>query len=38
VGFVVFDYKQAGRSNPLLMPPAIAPTFLTKTFNPATDY
>ena len=38
VGFVVFDYSQAGRSNPLIMPPAIAPTFLTMTFNPATDF
>ena len=37
-GFVVFDYKQAGRSNPVLMAPAIAPTFLTMIFNPATDY
>ena len=38
VGFVVFDPNQAGRTNPILKPPAIAPTFLTKTYNPATDY
>jgi uncharacterized protein (TIGR03437 family) len=38
VGFVAFDYTQAGRSNPVLNPPAIPATFLTMTFNPATDY
>jgi hypothetical protein len=38
IGFVVFDATQAGRNNPLLMPPAIAATFPTKVFNPATDY
>jgi uncharacterized protein (TIGR03437 family) len=38
VGFVVFDPNQAGRSNPLIMPPVIAATFPTKTFNPATDF
>jgi len=38
VGFVVFDYTKAGRSNPLLNPPSVAPTFVTKTYNPATDY
>ena len=38
VGFVVFDYTQAGRSNPVLKPAAIAPTFPTMYFNPATDY
>ena len=38
VGFVVFDPTQAGRSNPILQPPAIAATFPTKTFNPATDF
>jgi hypothetical protein len=38
VGFVVFDASQAGRSNPVIHPPAIAPTFPTKLFNPATDY
>ena len=37
-GFVVFDPSQAGRSNPVLMPPAIPATFPTKLFNPATDY
>ena len=37
-GFVVFDYTQAGRSNPVLHPPAVAATFPTKTYNPATDY
>jgi len=38
VGFVVFDYTQAGRTNPVLKPPAVAATFVTKTYNPATDY
>ncbi|SPE28594.1 conserved hypothetical protein [Candidatus Sulfopaludibacter sp. SbA3] len=38
VGFVVFDPSQAGRSNPVIMPPAVAATFVTKTYNPATDY
>jgi len=38
VGFVPFDASQAGRSNPVLMPPAIAATFPTKLYNPATDY
>jgi hypothetical protein len=38
VGFVVFDASQAGRSNPVIHPPAIVPTFPTKLFNPATDY
>jgi hypothetical protein len=38
VGFVVFDPSQAGRSNPLIDPPAVPATFPTKTFNPATDY
>jgi hypothetical protein len=37
-GFVVFDPNQAGRSNPAIKPPAIPPTFPTKTYNPATDY
>jgi hypothetical protein len=37
-GFIVFDPTQAGRSNPVIMPPAIAATFPTKTFNPATDF
>jgi uncharacterized protein (TIGR03437 family) len=38
VGFVVFDASQAGRSNPVIQPPAVPATFPTKTFNPATDY
>ena len=38
VGFVVFDPSQAGRTNPVLKPPAVAPTFPIKLFNPATDY
>ena len=38
VGFVVFDPNQAGRSNPVINPPAVAATFPTKTFNPATDF
>ncbi len=38
VGFVLFDPSQAGRINPVLMPPAVAATFPTKLFNPATDY
>jgi uncharacterized protein (TIGR03437 family) len=38
VGFVVFDPTQAGRTNPVIMPPAVAATFPTKLFNPATDF
>lgn len=38
VGFVPFDPSQAGRTNPLLKPPAVAATFPTKMYNPATDY
>jgi len=38
VGFVVFDLSQAGRSNPVINPPAIPATFPTQPFNPATDY
>jgi uncharacterized protein (TIGR03437 family) len=38
VGFVVFDPSQAGRSNPVIKPPAVPATFPTKTFNPATDF
>ncbi|HUK12171.1 MAG TPA: right-handed parallel beta-helix repeat-containing protein [Thermoanaerobaculaceae bacterium] len=38
VGFVVFDPSQAGRSNPLLMPPPVPATFPTQLFDPATDY
>ena len=37
-GFVVFDYTQAGRSNPVILPPAVAATFPTKLLNPAADY
>jgi uncharacterized protein (TIGR03437 family) len=36
-GFVVFDPSQAGRSNPVIMPPAVPATFPTQTF-PATDF
>jgi uncharacterized protein (TIGR03437 family) len=38
VGFVVFDPSQAGRSNPVINPPAVPATFPTKLFNPATDF
>ena len=38
VGFIVFDPNQAGRSNPILKPPAIPATFPTMNYNPATDY
>ncbi len=38
IGFVVFNPNLAGRSNPVIMPPAVAATFVTKTYNPATDY
>jgi len=38
VGFVVFDFTKAGRSNPIMNPPSVAPTFVTKLYNPATDY
>ncbi len=38
VGFVVFDYTQAGRSNPILKPLPVAATFPTKSFNRATDF
>jgi hypothetical protein len=37
-GFVVFDPDQAGRSNPVINPPAVPATFPTKSFNPATDF
>lgn len=37
-GFVVFDPNQAGRSNPVIMPPAVPATFPTKTYSPLTDY
>ena len=38
VGFVPFDPNQAGRTAPEIQPLAIAPTFPTQTYNPATDY
>lgn len=38
VGFVVFDPTQAGRSNPVIQVPAVAPTFPTMKYNPATEY
>ena len=38
VGFVVFDPSRAGRSNAVIKPSAVAATFPTKPFNPATDY
>jgi uncharacterized protein (TIGR03437 family) len=37
-GFVIFDPNQAGRTNPVIKPPAVAPAFITKTYNPAADY
>ena len=37
-GFVVFDPNLAGRTNPVINPPAVPATFPTKTFNPASDY
>lgn len=38
VGFVVFDPSRAGRTNPLIHPPAIPATFPTKNFDPTIDY
>jgi len=38
VGFVVFDPGQAGRSNPVINPPAVPATFPTMLFNAATDF
>jgi hypothetical protein len=38
VGFVVFDPNKAGRSNPVIKPPAVPATFPTKSFDPAKDY
>jgi hypothetical protein len=35
IGFAIFDSTQAGRSNPVINPPAMLATFLTMTFNPA---
>jgi len=37
-GFVVFDPGLAGRSNPVIDPPAVPATFSTVSFNPATDF
>ena len=37
-GFIVFDPNQAGRTSPVLQPPAVAATFPTKLFNPATEF
>ncbi|SPE22477.1 conserved exported hypothetical protein [Candidatus Sulfotelmatomonas gaucii] len=40
VGFLPFDPNEAGRYlwYPRIEPPAIAPTFVTANYNPATDY
>ena len=38
VGFIVFDPNQAGRTTAVIKPPAVAASFPTKTYNPATDY
>jgi uncharacterized protein (TIGR03437 family) len=38
VGFVPFDADLAGRTNPVMHPPAVPATFVTKVFNPAADY
>ncbi|HEY2290192.1 MAG TPA: hypothetical protein VGM86_05755, partial [Thermoanaerobaculia bacterium] len=38
VGFVPFDPKQAGRTMPVLKPPAVAATFPTAPFDPRTDF
>jgi len=38
VGFIPFDANLAGRTNPVIKPPAVPATFATKAFNPATDY
>jgi len=38
VGFAAFNPNLAGRSNPVILPPSIPATFVTKTYNPATDY
>lgn len=37
-GFVVFDPTQAGRSNPVIMPPPVPATFPTKKYDPLKDY
>ena len=38
VGFVVFDPKQAGRTNPVIPYPTVIETFTIAPFNPATDF
>jgi hypothetical protein len=38
VGFVLFDPSQAGRTNPVLKPPAVPATFPTMLFDPAKDF
>ena len=38
VGFVVFDPNEAGRNNPVIPDPTVAPTFVTAPYNPATDF
>lgn len=38
VGFVPFNPKLAGRTAPVLRPPAVAPTFPTALFDPRTDF
>lgn len=37
-GFVVFDPGQAGRSDPIINPPAVPATFPAMTFNSSTDF
>jgi hypothetical protein len=38
VGFVVFDPNEAGRTNPVIAPPAVVETFPIAPRNPATDF
>jgi len=38
VGFVVFDPNEAGRNNPVIPDPTVAPAFVTAPYNPATDF
>jgi len=38
VNFVVFDLSRIGRSDPVVFPPVVPGTFVTATFNPATDF
>jgi len=37
-GFMLLDLDQIGRSNPVINPPPIRGTFVTATFNRATDF